>query len=82
LDGVADRWAECREIEGWIAARIVEQGRMMLRPWRWRRRRELRHELSELFAALDAAIDKAEAQGPRRTRRDAFRRATAVRYEP
>ena len=55
---------------------------MMLRPWRWRRRRELRRELSELFAALDAAIGKAEVQGPRRTQKDAFRRAAAIRYEP
>jgi len=71
-----------RGIEGQIAARIAEQGRLMLRPWRWQRRRELRHELRELFAALDAAIDKAAAQGPRRSQKDAFRRAVSVRYGP
>lgn len=72
---MADRWAEVREIENQIAARIVDDD--LLRPW-LRRCWRLRRELRELFAALETAFAKAEAQGPRK----AFMRGLGVRYDP
>jgi hypothetical protein len=77
---VADRWAECRRIEGEIAGRITECDRLLLRPWSWRRRARLRRELPGLLADLDAAIDEAAAQRPRRSREDILSRG-AIRYE-
>lgn len=78
---MTDRWAELRGIEGQLAARIVEHNRLMLRPWRWPRCRQLRREMSELVTAMDDAFVKAGAQRPRRSQKDAFRHALGVRYD-
>jgi len=75
-----DRWAECRRLEGEIAARIVERGRLELRLWRWRRYAQLGRELEDLFADLNAAIEKAAAQSPRSSRNDVFRSALGIWY--
>ena len=61
---MADRWAEIREIEGQIVAKIVEHDRLLLFPWRWPRCAQLRREIRDLEPVLAAAFESAETRPP------------------
>ena len=61
IDGVTDRWAEVREIEGRVAPKIVERDKALWPP----RRRRLSRDLRYLLILLKAAIADAEAKPPR-----------------
>ena len=77
---MADRFAELHAIERQVAALVAEHDRGLFLPWRARRRRQIRRELRELVPAMEAAYETGAARPPRR--RDPFRRAVTVRYEP
>jgi hypothetical protein len=56
---MADRWAEVRDIEGRVAAKIVERDKSWWPP----RRMRLNHELRYLLILLQAAIADAGHRG-------------------
>jgi len=46
---MADLWAEVRDLEGQVAARIADFDRHLWRFWQWRRRTQ---EISDLLARI------------------------------
>jgi hypothetical protein len=49
IGGMADLWAEVRDLEGQVAARIADFDRHLWRFWQWRRRTQ---EISDLLARI------------------------------